>query len=83
MNDTYNRTLSARTCSYDASSCNTRCADEVWASEYRYIPMGSLPRFWLRDTATGKCLVLDDSRDPETFVYTCSDDQDQHWKAGT
>jgi len=64
------------------STCNSRYADQVWAFQYRYIdPWDQLPRYWLRNKSTGKCLVLNDTRSPETFMYTCSNYQDQYWKA--
>lgn len=63
------------------SGCNSRYADQVWGFQYRYTDFDHLPRYWLRNKASGKCLVLNSSRTPEAFMYTCSSYQDQYWKA--
>jgi hypothetical protein len=62
--------------------CNSAWADQVWAFQYVKIdPSDGLPRFWLRNKHSGRCLALNVSRNPDAFMTTCGDYRDQLWKA--
>ncbi len=64
------------------SGCASQYADQVWAFQYRYSsPVDHLPYYWLRNKATGKCLVMNFSRATQVFMFPCADYKDQYFLA--
>ena len=62
--------------------CNSNWADQVWGFQFVKIdPADGLPRFWLRNKHSGRCLALNSSRVPQAFMSACADYRDQLWKA--
>lgn len=62
--------------------CNSNWADQVWAFQYvKHDPTDGLPRYWLRNKHSGRCLALNAARRPQAFMTTCAQYRDQLWHA--
>jgi hypothetical protein len=61
-------------------SCNPSYADQVWAFQHVRDDANGVPLYWLRNTHSGRCLVLNYQRSPQAFMHSCANYADQLWQ---